>query len=91
MGGEEFEILAPDTNAAGAQILSDRVQAAFRSKPFASLGGQREIGISIGIASAEAMNDQVAATLIARANEALHVAKRNGRDRTALGAGAPRV
>ena len=84
MGGEEFEILAPDTNAAGAQILSDRVQAAFRGKPFASLGGQREIGISIGIASAEAMNDQVAATLIARADEALYVAKRNGRDRSQL-------
>ena len=84
MGGEEFEILAPDTNSAGAQILSDRVQAAFRGKPFASLGGQREIGISIGIASAEATNDQIAAALIARADEALYVAKRNGRDRSQL-------
>jgi diguanylate cyclase (GGDEF)-like protein len=84
MGGEEFEILAPDTNAAGAQILADRVQAAFRGKAFASLGGTRYVSISIGIASAEALNDQVATTLVARADEALYVAKRNGRDRSQL-------
>lgn len=84
MGGEEFEILAPDTNAPGAQILADRVQAAFRGKPFASLGGAREVSISIGIASAEAQNDQIAASLIARADEALYVAKRNGRNRSQI-------
>jgi len=82
IGGEEFEILAPDTAAPGAQILADRVQAAFRGKPFASLGGVRQISVSIGIASAEAHNDQIIKALIARADEALYVAKRNGRDRS---------
>lgn len=82
IGGEEFEILAPDTNAAGAHILAERVQAAFRGKPFTSLGGTRTIGVSIGIASAEAHTDQIATALIARADEALYVAKRNGRDRS---------
>ena len=81
IGGEEFEILAPDTNAIGAQILADRVQAAFRDKPFASLGGARVVSISIGIASGEAQTDQIVPALIARADEALYVAKRNGRDR----------
>jgi diguanylate cyclase (GGDEF)-like protein len=84
IGGEEFEILAPDTNAAGAQILADRIHAAFRGKPFASLGGVREVSISIGIASAVAENDQVVAALIARADEALYVAKRNGRNRSQM-------
>lgn len=84
IGGEEFEILAPDTNAAGAHILADRVHAAFRGKPFASLGGVREVGISIGIASAIADADQVVNILIARADEALYVAKRNGRDRSQM-------
>ena len=32
----------------------------------------------------EALNDQIAATLIARADEALYMAKRNGRDRSQL-------
>jgi diguanylate cyclase (GGDEF)-like protein len=84
IGGEEFEILAPDTNAVGARILADRVQGAFRGKPFTSLGGVREIGVSIGIASADAQNDQIVSVLIARADEALYVAKRNGRDRSEL-------
>jgi diguanylate cyclase (GGDEF)-like protein len=84
IGGEEFEILAPDTAAPGAQILADRIHAAFRGKPFASLGGSRSIGVSIGIASAEAHNDQIATALIARADEALYVAKRNGRDRSQM-------
>lgn len=81
IGGEEFEILAPDTAGPGAQILADRVQAAFRNRPFISLGEQRSVSLSIGIASAEAHNDQVAKMLVARADEALYVAKRNGRDR----------
>jgi diguanylate cyclase (GGDEF)-like protein len=83
-GGEEFEILAPDTNQEGAQILADRIQHAFRSRGFAAVGVERTITISIGIASDIARNDQVAAVLIARADEALYVAKRNGRDRAEL-------
>lgn len=84
IGGEEFEILAPDTNGAGAKILADRIHGAFRSKPFTSLGGLREISISIGIASSVADSDQVVSTLIARADEALYVAKRNGRNRSQM-------
>ncbi len=83
-GGEEFEILAPDTNHEGAQILADRIQHAFRTRPFAAVGVERAVTISIGIASDIARNDQVAAVLVARADEALYVAKRNGRDRTEL-------
>ncbi|MFI5311116.1 MAG: diguanylate cyclase [Gemmatimonadales bacterium] len=84
IGGEEFEILAPDTNAEGAQILADRLQHAFHAKAFASVGGHRKITVSIGIAAETARNDHVAATLVARADEALYVAKRNGRDRSEL-------
>jgi diguanylate cyclase (GGDEF)-like protein len=83
-GGEEFEILAPETNHEGAQILADRIQHAFRTRPFAAVGVERAITISIGIASDIARNDQIASVLIARADEALYVAKRNGRDRTEL-------
>lgn len=84
IGGEEFEILAPDTSAEGAQILADRLQHAFHTKAFTSVSGQRKITISIGIAADIARNDQVAKALIARADEALYVAKRNGRDRSEL-------
>ncbi|MCX5768473.1 MAG: GGDEF domain-containing protein [Gemmatimonadetes bacterium] len=82
IGGEEFEILAPDTELEGATILADRIHHAFETRPFASLGPNRKITVSIGIASEAARSDQVAKTLIARADEALYVAKRNGRHRT---------
>lgn len=83
-GGEEFEILAPDTTHEGAKILADRIQHAFRTRPFTSVGVDRAVTVSIGIASDIARNDQIAAVLIARADEALYVAKRNGRDRSEL-------
>ena len=83
-GGEEFEILAPDTTAEGAQILAGRIEHAFRTRPFAAVGVQGAITVSIGIASDIARNDQIAPVFIARADEALYVAKRNGRDRTEL-------
>ncbi len=81
-GGEEFSILAPDTNGEGAMILAERVHHAFRTRAFRSLGGERSITISIGVASDEARSDEVLATLRARADEALYVAKRSGRNRT---------
>jgi diguanylate cyclase (GGDEF)-like protein len=85
IGGEEFQILAPDTDAAGAQILAARIQHAFHVRTFVSLGGgARKLTISIGIAADIARNAQVATALVARADEALYVAKRNGRDRSEL-------
>ena len=91
MGGEEFEILAPDTDAEGAQILADRIHQAFRGRLFASLDGQRKITISIGVSADVARNDQLLAALMGRADEALYVAKRNGRDRTELWHGGMRA
>jgi diguanylate cyclase (GGDEF)-like protein len=85
IGGEEFQILAPDTDAAGAQILAARIQHAFHVRSFASLGGSKgKLTISIGVAADVARNAQVATALVARADEALYVAKRNGRDRSEL-------
>ena len=83
-GGEEFAILAPDTDAAGAVHLADRVLQAFRTRAFTSVRGQMPITISIGVASDEAGTEDIVRTLTARADEALYVAKRNGRDHAVL-------
>jgi diguanylate cyclase (GGDEF)-like protein len=84
IGGEEFELLAPNTNADGAQILAERILIAFRSRSFTSVAGRRRITVSIGIASGVARDKDVANVLVARADEALYVAKKNGRDRMEL-------
>lgn len=84
IGGEEFTILAPDSNDEGALILAERVMQAFRTHQFRSLPPERRITTSVGVAAAPARDDEVAKTLLARADEALYVAKRNGRDRAVV-------
>ena len=83
-GGEEFAILAPDTDDAGAMHLADRILQAFRTRAFISVRGQMPITISIGVASDDAGTEEIVRTLTARADEALYVAKRNGRDHAVL-------
>lgn len=83
-GGEEFTILAPDSTEEGALILADRVMEAFRAYRFRSLPPEYRITVSVGVAADFARDDQVAKTLLARADEALYVAKRNGRDRSVV-------
>ena len=84
IGGEEFIILAPDSNDEGALILAKRVMQAFRGHKFQSLPPDRRVTTSVGVAAAPARDDEVAKTLLARADEALYVAKRNGRDRAVV-------
>ena len=59
--------------------------------PCATSDGQRKITISIGVSADVARNDQVLAALMGRADEALYVAKRNGRDRTEVWHGGMRA
>lgn len=84
IGGEEFTILAPDSNDEGALILAERILIAFRAHQFKSLPPDRRITTSVGLSAAPARDDEVAKVLLARADEALYVAKRNGRDRAVV-------
>ncbi len=84
IGGEEFTIIASESNEEGAMILAERVLEAFRAHRFRSLPADVRITTSVGVAAAPARNSDIAKTLSARADEALYVAKRNGRDRAAL-------
>ncbi len=84
LGGEEFSILAPDTDETGAMHLADRIMQAFHRRSFSSVRGQLPITISIGVAADEAAADDVVRILTARADEALYAAKRNGRDQAVL-------
>jgi two-component system cell cycle response regulator len=83
-GGEEFTILAPDSSEEGAIILAERVMDAFRSYKFRSLPPEIRITTSVGVAADFARDDEIAKTLLARADEALYVAKHNGRDRAVV-------
>ena len=84
MGGEEFMVLAPDTDAQGALQLGDRLCLAFRDRDFKGLGSVVRITASVGVVAEDTCSEQHAADLRGRADEALYTAKQMGRDQVVL-------
>ncbi len=81
VGGEEFAILAPDTDEHGAYILAERVRAAVEAA--SGRVGRGGVTASFGIASFP-VHGQTAATLLQAGDQALYAAKRLGRNRTVI-------
>lgn len=79
-GGEEFAILAPDTDEHGAMLFAHRISEAFRAHRFGSIG-DRKVTMSVGVAVASPKTTDVLRLLRARSDEALYAAKNAGRDR----------
>ncbi|MBX5492596.1 MAG: GGDEF domain-containing protein [Chloroflexi bacterium] len=79
-GGDEFVILLPDTDPVGARFLAERLRAAVEQAEFGWQNQRIPISVTIGLASLP--QDAIdGATLIARADAALYVGKRAGRNR----------
>ena len=83
-GGEEFMLLAPDTDLQGATQLAERIAEAFRQFDFKSVGAKRRITVSVGVVADNAIDADIGEGLRARADEALYAAKRGGRDRVCV-------
>jgi diguanylate cyclase (GGDEF)-like protein len=80
LGGEEFAILMPETELAGAKTFAERLCTAIRELRFEAAGQAFGVSASIGVAVLSSADDEVAA-LMARADAALYRAKESGRDR----------
>ena len=83
-GSERFAIVLPETGAAGALALAERVRKAVRGLRIAHRGSPAEIAtVSVGVAAVWPLREQEqsARDLIAMADRALHQAKAAGRDR----------
>ena len=77
-GGEEFVVVAPQTELYEAQQLGERLLYAVRADP---ISGEHLVTVSIGITTYRP--GDTPETLIARADRALYRAKQAGRDRLA--------
>jgi diguanylate cyclase (GGDEF)-like protein len=84
IGGEEFMILAPATNVAGAYHLATRMLDAFRKRSFAAVQGRIPITASFGVVADRVRDEHVVHALRSRADEALYAAKRGGRNRVTV-------
>ena len=81
LGGEEFAVVLPGASAALAIACAERIRVAVRTTPVTALSGVAiAVTVSIGVSLRLGPHDSPAA-LMARADEALYEAKRNGRDR----------
>jgi predicted signal transduction protein with EAL and GGDEF domain len=84
LGGEEFAALLLST-APEAAVAAERVRAALAATPIVSNGGSIAATVSIGVASGSPTT--AIDVLIARADDALYRAKKNGRNRVEIAAG----
>ncbi|SFN41639.1 GGDEF domain-containing protein [Dokdonella immobilis] len=84
MGGEEFCIVLPAASQHEARILAERIRAHCRQTPVAT-EDRRRIDFTVSAGVSETRPQQSLELAIARADEALYYAKRNGRDQVVLG------
>jgi diguanylate cyclase (GGDEF)-like protein/PAS domain S-box-containing protein len=84
VGGEEFHVLLPDTDAGGAMALAERMRLAVCALEVPSDGGLAiRPTVSVGVAVFRLGDDLE--SLLRRADDALYRAKEQGRDRTVGG------
>jgi diguanylate cyclase (GGDEF)-like protein len=77
-GGEEFVIVLPETDESGVLRLAKRIRRRVEKLEIRIQGHTINITVSIGIATLQESDDEK--SFIARADEALYQAKRDGRN-----------
>ena len=80
-GGEEFAVLLPNTPAASARAVADRIRRALERARFQQDGVDFWVTASAGLADAAGTSSLDPGQLLARADRALYAAKAGGRNR----------
>jgi diguanylate cyclase (GGDEF)-like protein len=81
-GGEEFVILLPETDLDTALHVAERLRASIEKMPIRVSAQELSITVSVGVATKDE-NTMDLQTLIARADQAMYVAKYRGRNQVA--------
>ncbi|MBC3797332.1 diguanylate cyclase [Acetobacterium tundrae] len=74
-GGEEFLFILPETDANGAIMLAEKIRNCIHEKRFSL---PKRITVSLGVTVYR--GDNIIETIVSRADEAMYVAKNNGRN-----------
>ena len=81
-GGEEFLILLSNTGREAAALVGERLRFATQAKEYSADGKSVELTVSLGCSTL--LPGESAESLLRRADSALYVAKREGRNRLAM-------
>lgn len=85
LGGEEFLVILPNTTKQGAVQLAEILRLAIETTEFLSASGQPiAITISIGVCEQGQLKAPQCDDMINAADQALYLAKQNGRNRVAV-------
>lgn len=84
-GGEEFCLVLPDTDAAGAQTVTEGLRAAIAARPYEDTERSVLVTASFGIAVFSKEHPLQPDELLRAADAALYIAKTSGRNRVVLG------
>lgn len=80
LGGEEFVVLLPGSDVADAERVAERLRSTVEASPVTFKGMAIPLTISIGLAGRQPTDPSIE-SVIARADEALYLAKKTGRNR----------
>jgi diguanylate cyclase (GGDEF)-like protein/PAS domain S-box-containing protein len=78
-GGDEFVILLPDTDSITTAEIAERLRASIASSVIEIEQGPIQMSVTLGVASCDSACDKLD-TLLNRADEALYLAKRLGKN-----------
>lgn len=83
-GGEEFALILPNTDQAGAMQLTEAIRQQIEAQPVATLSGSIKLTISAGICTTiiQSMKDET--QLLENSDKALYQAKNNGRNQVCV-------
>lgn len=85
-GGEEFAVVAPETGTRGAKVLAQRIRRGIEQEKIDNNGQPVSVTVSIGLATTDMSEVALSrVALIECSDQALYMAKQNGRNRVELG------
>jgi diguanylate cyclase (GGDEF)-like protein len=87
IGGEEFCLLLPDTDAAGAVLVAECIRSKLQARNLPHITSALSEYVTLSVGGTIAADESVEA-FVSRADNALYRAKREGRDRVCFDAGA---
>jgi diguanylate cyclase (GGDEF)-like protein len=81
-GGEEFSVILPKCDTAGAQLMAERIRSALAAHQFSTCAGVHSVTVSIGCTTSRP-NDTLE-TFFGRVDQALYRAKSGGRNQVCI-------